>query len=248
MASWATHLMIADRILEDVPQLRRHEFCVGNIAPDCNRENEDWTAFTPPKAVTHWMADAVKRHEDAERFLDEYVRDRWTQIQTGEELSCLLGYYAHLVADAEYQRYIREPKRVAAAWKRVLSEPQLARQARSMEPGWDAVKLLIPKQERMCDIHLIEAEYLDTHPDCGYLTEIRGLSEFPDYIGYLPTGSIVRKVGIMAALPKKRRGRWPFVAISRNEYETYLSRSTALVIEGILPLVQAAQAGSIPLL
>ena len=49
MATWITHLMIADRVLESIPELNRHGFCVGNIAPDCNIENEDWTQFVPPR-------------------------------------------------------------------------------------------------------------------------------------------------------------------------------------------------------
>ena len=40
MATWITHLMIADGVLERIPNLDRHGFCVGNIAPDCNVENE----------------------------------------------------------------------------------------------------------------------------------------------------------------------------------------------------------------
>ena len=47
MATWVTHLMVADRVLERVPGLDKHGFCVGNIAPDCNIENEDWTQFVP---------------------------------------------------------------------------------------------------------------------------------------------------------------------------------------------------------
>lgn len=46
MASWVTHLMIADRVSEQISELDRHSFCVGNIAPDCNVENEDWTQKT----------------------------------------------------------------------------------------------------------------------------------------------------------------------------------------------------------
>lgn len=53
MATWITHLMIADGVLERIPNLDRHGFCVGNIAPDCNVENEDWTAFTPSREVTY---------------------------------------------------------------------------------------------------------------------------------------------------------------------------------------------------
>lgn len=56
MATWITHLMIADGVLERIPNLDRHGFCVGNIAPDCNVENEDWTQFVPSRETTHWMS------------------------------------------------------------------------------------------------------------------------------------------------------------------------------------------------
>ena len=36
MAEWVSHLMIADRVLGQLPWLKRREFCVGSIAPDCN--------------------------------------------------------------------------------------------------------------------------------------------------------------------------------------------------------------------
>ena len=74
MATWITHLMIADRVLEIIPGLSRHEFCVGSIAPDCNVENEDWTQFTPPREVTHWMAGKWKVMSDCDRFYNEYIK------------------------------------------------------------------------------------------------------------------------------------------------------------------------------
>lgn len=56
MATWVTHLMVADRVLEKGSWLDWHGFCVGNIAPDCNVENEDWTEYTPHRAVTHTIS------------------------------------------------------------------------------------------------------------------------------------------------------------------------------------------------
>lgn len=44
MPTWVTHLMVADKVLREIPHLMRHEFFVGNIAPDCNIENEDWAS------------------------------------------------------------------------------------------------------------------------------------------------------------------------------------------------------------
>ena len=45
MAEWVSHLIVADRVWEILPWLKRHEFCVGNIAPDCNIPNEDCASF-----------------------------------------------------------------------------------------------------------------------------------------------------------------------------------------------------------
>lgn len=69
MASWVTHLMIADGVVKQISYLCRHEIFVGNIAPDCNVENEDWTSFTPSREVTHWMENERKTAADCDRFL-----------------------------------------------------------------------------------------------------------------------------------------------------------------------------------
>ncbi|HKL98613.1 MAG TPA: hypothetical protein VJZ06_01740 [Mobilitalea sp.] len=68
MASWVTHLMIADNVMKQCPELDRCGFCVGNIAPDCNVENEDWTSFTPPREVNHWMSKERKVASDCDTF------------------------------------------------------------------------------------------------------------------------------------------------------------------------------------
>ena len=231
MATWVTHLMIADRVLARVSGLDRHGFCVGNIAPDCNVENEDWTAFVPSREITHWMSSERKNASDCERFYDAYVSGR--KHADRQEASFMLGYYAHLVADAEFQRYIRDPERVAAAWRRLRSDPELAGRAAGMPETWDSVKLLIGRKEWAKDIAVIEAEYLAQNPDSGYLTEIIGLKTFPDYIDYLPDGAIVRKIGVMGILPQAATGKYPFVAMTRQEYAEYLDNATERVLRGI---------------
>ena len=233
MATWVTHLMVADRVLERVPGLDKHGFCVGNIAPDCNIENEDWTQFVPSREITHWMSADRKVETDCERFYREYIENRKHEINTAQELSFLLGYYAHLVADAEFQRYIRDAERVASSWNRIKQHPILASKTDGMTENWDSVKKVINKTERMKDIYTIEAEYLEEHPDSGYLSVIAELKDFPDYIDYLPKGAIVRKIGVMGYLPKKELGAYPFVAMTREEYSNFLDNATELVIQGI---------------
>ena len=64
-----------------------------------------------------------------------------------------------------------------------------------MEETWDNFKKFFPsRKERSKDYFVIEREYLDSHPESGYFTEIKKLEEFPDYIDYLPKGAIGTKV------------------------------------------------------
>ncbi len=137
MATWITHLMIADRVLEQLPGLDRRGFCIGSIAPDCNVENEDWTAFTPPREVTHWMQGERKKVSDCDAFYKEYILDHRDKITSEEEHSFLLGYYAHLLTDAAFQAMIRNEERISAVWGRIRSNEQLWRASAGMDETWD---------------------------------------------------------------------------------------------------------------
>ena len=231
MATWVTHLMIADRVLKRFPGLDRRGFCVGNIAPDCNVENEDWSAFTPSREVTHWMQGERKKAFDCDAFYEEYIAKRKDRIGSGEEYAFLMGYYAHLITDAAFQKMIRDEARVKAAWKRIKENENLREQAAGMEETWDNAKKLIPKRVWVGHIYAFEAEYLKAHPDSGYLTEILPLKEFPDYIDYLPKGAIVRKIGVMGYLPEINESLGEWIALSREEYRAYIEDTIQLILE-----------------
>ncbi|MBO5198258.1 MAG: zinc dependent phospholipase C family protein [Lachnospiraceae bacterium] len=231
MATWVRHLIIADRVMERIPDLCRHEFCVGNIAPDCNVENEDWTSFTPPRELTHWMTSERKSAADCDRFLHEYMERK--VIASIQEESFLLGYYAHLITDAEFQRLIRDESRVKASWERIKSHHELRDKAMGMEETWDSIKVLINGKERMKDIYTIEKDYLDEHPNSGYLTEIIELESFPDYIDYLPQGAIPRKVKVMGYIPQKTASKYPYIGMSLEEYNLFLDRASDMVTDAL---------------
>ena len=230
MASWVTHLIIADEILKRIPNLDRRGFCVGSIAPDCNIENEDWTEFTPPKSVTHWMAGLRKRLSDADRFCEECIVKRRDEIGTGEEYAFLLGYYAHLLTDAAYELMARNEERVRAAWMRIRQKETLDRASAGMEEDWDSIKRLLTRKEIKRTIEWYEAEYLQTNPNSGYLTELLPLKEFPVYLDYLEPGCIVRKIGVMGRVPQKRGMEPEWIAISREEYEVYIADAVKLIM------------------
>jgi len=221
--------MIADEVLKLFPSLHRRGFCVGNIAPDCNVENADWTAFTPSREVTHWMHGERKAASDCDAFFQEYLVNRRDEIKKEEQFAFLLGYYAHLITDAAFQAMTRNEDRVKAAWNRIKADQELCRAGRNMEENWDSVKKLISKKERMREFYVMEAEYLQAHPDSGYLTEILPLRNFPDYIDYLPHGCIVRKIGVMGYLPESDKTLARFIAVSREEYAFFVKDTIQLV-------------------
>lgn len=231
MATWVTHLMVADGVLKRFPNLDRRGFCVGNIAPDCNVENADWTAFTPSREVTHWMQGERKAASDCDAFCEEYLLKRRADMNTAEQCAFLLGYCSHLITDAAFQAMIRDEDRVKAAWSRIKADDELCRAGADMEETWDSIKKLVPKQERMREIYAMEAEYLRANPDSGYLTEILPLKEFPDYIDYLPHGCIVRKIGVMGYLPEREKTLLRFIAVSREEYAAFVENTIRLVAE-----------------
>ncbi len=221
--------MIADAILKRFPSLDKRGFCVGSIAPDCNVENEDWTAFTPSREVTHWMQGKRKQASDCDAFCDEYIIKRKNAIQSAEEYAFLLGYYAHLITDAAFQAMIRDEDRVKAVWKRIKADEKWRAASAGMDETWDSVKKLIPKEMRMREIHAMEADYLALRPDSGYLTEILPLESFPDYIDYLPHGAIIRKISVMGYLPQADK-TLQYISISPNEYSAYIEDTIQLVI------------------
>ena len=230
MASWVTHLMIADLVMKQYPKLDRHGFCVGNIAPDCNVENEDWTFFTPSREVTHWMSGKRKVSSDCESFYNEYIVKCINKIQSQEQYSFLLGYYVHLIVDAAFQGYIRDDNRVKDTWLRINADEKLRLSAIGYPNDWDSVKKLISKKDRMHEIHTMEAEYLRDNPTSGYLTEILPLKEFPDYIDYLPHGCIVRKIGVMGYIPDLDETLINPIAMSRQEFISFVDNTAALVV------------------
>lgn len=230
MATWVTHLMIADKVLQLCPELDRHGFCIGNIAPDCNVENADWTSFTPSREITHWMSGKNKIVSDCDAFCTEYIFRRENEIRSKEEYSFLVGYYVHLITDALFQKYIRDDKRVQEVWKRIKANDSLRGRASGYSENWTSVRKLISKEERMNEIYTFEAEYLRDHKNSGYITEVLPLKEYPDYIDYLPHGSIPRKIGVMGYLPKVDESLTNPITVSREEFKTFIDETVPYVI------------------
>ncbi len=228
MASWVTHLWIADEVLKNIPELDRVGFCVGSIAPDCNVENADWTAFTPPREMTHFMSGKRKCLADSERFFEEYLAGK--SYADRQEEAFYWGYYAHLVADALQQTMLRDEERVKAMFRRMEEIPDLKEKLGQMKHTFDNMKKLLPREDRMQDYENMEAEYLDAHPESGYNQVILPLKSYPDYPDFLPKGAIVRKIGVMGTLPEHNSTKYPYIAVSKQEYIDYIACAAKYII------------------
>ncbi len=126
---------------------------------------------------------------------------------------------------------IRDEDRVRTVWMRIKADEELSVAGAGMDETWDSVKRLIPKKNRMREIYAMETEYLNDHPNSGYLTEIMPLKTFPDYIDYLPQGSIVRKIGVMGYLPEPDKSIDKFITMSKNEYTIFVEDTIQLVVK-----------------
>ena len=60
MATWITHLRIADKLMSRMDINNPIEFIVGNIGPDSGVPNEDWSRFKPTTEISHWKDDNTK--------------------------------------------------------------------------------------------------------------------------------------------------------------------------------------------
>lgn len=108
MATWITHLRIAEKVFEKVDGLAETEFTVGNMAPDSGVPNADWSVFTPGRDVSHYFyqgPDGVKNiHIDA--FDAKYLNDDVVKTYNIEQLSFYLGYHTHLFSDICWARAV----------------------------------------------------------------------------------------------------------------------------------------------
>lgn len=230
MANWITHIRIADKLLEyDLP-LDARGFCIGSIAPDCNIENADWSSFEPSREVTHFMTGKSKLTADFDGFFSKYIQGK--SFSNEEEKSFFLGYYAHLITDVEFTKFIREEERVRNMYARIKERADLWELLKGKPESFDTVKSTFDKAFRTRDLIHFEQKYILEKPKSLYNTILRKIENFPDYIDILPKDAIARKIPIMAyevtsVCPAE------FIVFTEEEYEKFVDQTVNLIYEKI---------------
>lgn len=113
MASWMVHLRIADRLLDQIPNLSPVEFIVGNIAPDSGVPNEDWSKFTPSTKISHFKT--TGNMADPSAFAQKYFTPEQRAEYSERQYGFYLGYLTHLLTDVLWVRDIYAPSKVKFA-------------------------------------------------------------------------------------------------------------------------------------
>jgi hypothetical protein len=117
MATWGSHFRIAEIILKNYVKLNRKYFTIGNIGPDCGLPNKNWSAFTPPKEITHFALTNLSNffYIKTDKFILNDTKF-FSQYLHGKDIfsfqadkSFLLGYFLHLITDNLWDYYITKP-------------------------------------------------------------------------------------------------------------------------------------------
>lgn len=229
MANWITHTMIVDTLLHKGLSLDRKGFCIGNIAPDCNVENADWTAFTPPREITHWMRGESKLTADYEGFYSEHILDK--PSLSPEHHAFLLGYYAHLIVDVAYQRFVRDDQRVRNIFARIEANRHMRERLEGYPKNFDTLKTVFGRKAILQDIEILENHYAASHPDASYNAVLRKTRACKDYLDFLPKGAIARKISIMACEPRDVDSieSTEFYFFSPEEHEAFVNATSDAV-------------------
>jgi hypothetical protein len=166
MAPWIAHLRIAEA-LTPLGATDKTAFAYGSLAPDSGIPNADWTAFDPPKEVTHFLRRG--EGEDKIRDIEFYQAYVVTAPHFEDDLaghSFRHGYFFHLVVDNLWSR------RINAVYKKRY--PELTNNPTS--PMWQTLKR---------DWIDLDFCYLRDNPEFSFWQIIMTTPNPPPYLPFL---------------------------------------------------------------
>jgi hypothetical protein len=101
MASWLTHLRIAEIIKQRVPEIDFPYFIIGSIAPDSGVPDKSDRNYIPSKELTHFRYQKNESIADMDEsvFFNNYLVPEKIITRSDSTRSFLWGYYFHLITD-----------------------------------------------------------------------------------------------------------------------------------------------------
>jgi hypothetical protein len=212
MATWIGHLRVAEKLFEAIPGFDETAFTFGSLAPDSGKPNADWSAFDPPKEVTHFLhqgADEDKIHDLT------FYRDYVSQVspETGAAYSFVWAYFFHLLCDNLWTRLV---------WDTTKTE-WAARLAEDRKFGW-----MIKK-----DWYGLDHHYLRDHVDCSFWRVFAVTPNAPAYLPFLSEEAMHHSLnyirdGYLNPSPERFVER-PYLFLNAGSMNRYVDESVAII-------------------
>jgi Zinc dependent phospholipase C len=216
MGTWIAHLRIAESLLASFPELDETMFAYGNLAPDSGMPNADWTAFDPPKEVTHFLVkgegeDAVRDYRFYQQYLAALPPNPENQLY-----SFRLGYFFHLICDS--------------LWSRKIVPPTQAESASALEANarkaWDSIKY---------DWYSVDQAYVHQHPDSLFWRTVAAkptpLADLP----YLPQAAFEHQMAYIRQFYRDDKENWAaprrYPYLNERTMAQVVTDSAALVLK-----------------
>ena len=221
MASWMIHLRIADQLLDRIPDLSPIEFIMGSMAPDSGVPNEDWSAFFPSTAVSHYRTDngSGKKAIDISAYIRQYFTPELIKNYSNRQYSFYLGYYTHLLTDVLWSDKIADPIRKTYA-------AEFAAQGRQF---WNTIK------EDWYDLDFL---YLKKHPGFrafrAYLGSVGFVNTYMDF--FAPDAFDNRRAYITSFYLQENDHldrEYPY--LTEKEADSFVNMAVESILTQILP-------------
>jgi len=204
MATWIAHMRVAECLMRNHPELDNDDFLVGNIGPDCGVPNEDWSAFTPDKQVSHWMTDG--KNIDAADFLRQYK-----PLMASNPF--YTGYYFHLLTDIEWSKLFLRKK----------LEP-LHAEGFAKDKGF----IWTIKKDWYGQDHL----YVKANPQSIFHTRFARIQQFNNtYFDFYPANAFTRQIKYITNFYQtaEEDGSRPFPYLSKAEMDAFVAETAAAI-------------------
>jgi hypothetical protein len=212
MATWITHLRIAENLLELLPNLDPERFAVGNIAPDSGIPDGKWEKFDPPPEVTHFGNFPGSERKLADM---EFFRKYLLPLRGSAEISPVsfrMGYFFHLITDNLWSEKIGVP----------TVERFSAQFAADKDFIWEVKK----------DWYGLDYIYVRDHPDCLFWRLFLDAKPDTGELEFLPFEAVRQRVEYIQQDYQRidegaqRAYSRPYIYLSRAEMDCFVDEST----------------------
>jgi hypothetical protein len=216
MATWITHLRIAENLLVDIPGLDSAQFAIGNIAPDSGIPDEKWEKFDPPPQVTHFKRSESVHKDIADLdFYRKYLAD--VSPHDSRRFSFRLGYFFHLIVDNLWTVKVGKP----------TEEKYPDQFAADKDFIWEVKR----------DWYGLDQIYVRTHADCLFWRVFVEAQPDSADLDFLPPQALSRQLDYIKTFYQRRDEKIdemcarPFIYLSAEEMNLFVDESSLKLLQ-----------------